>query len=247
MSDSSSPREVSALGSQGESWKLSLRRFGSSDRSLRRFVWYRLVQGFFGTLLASTCGLRASGRRQIPVEGPVLLVSNHLSHLDVLVLGILLKRPVNYVARSTLFIGPLGLFIRSVGAFPINREGMGAEGFKETLRRIRSGGIVALFPEGTRSTDGGLGEMKSGIARIVVRTRAPVVPAAIAGTFESWPKSRLFPSPHPLRVHFGEPITGEQMAGLDPDELTALIRSRILHCQEIARQGLRRDLGIGLP
>ena len=246
MTDPSTPREGFASGSQKESWEHSLRRFGSPDRSLRRFVWYRLVQGFFGTILASTCGLRASGRRHIPVEGPVLLVSNHLSHLDVLVLGILLKRPVNYVARSTLFVGLLGTFIRSVGAFPINREGMGAEGFKEILRRIRTGGIVALFPEGTRSTDGDLGEMKSGIARIVVRTKAPVVPAAIAGTFQSWPKSRLFPRPHPLRVHFGEPITAEQMVELDPDELTALIRSRILDCQEIARQGLRRDLEIGM-
>lgn len=209
---------------------------GVTDRSLARFIWYRLVQGFFATLLASMCGIRASGRGHIPVAGPVLLVSNHLSHLDVLVLGILLKRPLNYVARSTLFFWPLGPFIRSVGAFPINREGMGAEGFKETLRRIRAGGIVTLFPEGTRTADGELGEMKSGIARLVIRSKATVVPAAIAGTFESWPKSRVFPRPHPLRVHFGEPISPEVMANLDPDALTSLIRDRILSCQEVARQ-----------
>ena len=69
-----------------------------------------------------------------------LLVSNHLSHLDVLVLGILLARPLNYVARSTLFFCPLGPFIRSVGGFPIQREGIGAQGLKETLRRLRRAG-----------------------------------------------------------------------------------------------------------
>lgn len=214
------------------------------DRSRTRFAWYRAVQGFFSTILAATYGIRASGRGHIPPRGPVLLVSNHLSHLDVLVLGILLPRPLNYVARSSLFFPPLGWFIRSLGAFPINREGMGAEGFKETLRRTRAGGVVTLFPEGTRTEDGNLGEMKSGIARLVARTNAPVVPAAIAGTFEAWPKSRRLPRPHPLRVHFGPPIAIDEMAGLDPDELTALIRDRIREAQAIARDGIRADLDL---
>ena len=209
-------------------------------------VWYRMVQGFFGTILAATHGIRASGRGNVPGQGPVLLVSNHLSHLDVLVLGVLLARPLNYVARSSLFFPPLGWFIRSVGAFPINRDGMGAEGFKETLRRVRAGGIVTLFPEGTRTTDGELGEMKSGIARLVAKTRSVVVPAAIAGTFEAWPKSKRFPRPHPIRVHFGAPITIDEMAGLDPDDLTALIRDRILQCQAVARAGVSTGLDLDL-
>ena len=215
-----------------------------ADRSLGWLIWYRVVQGFFASILAATCGIRASGRGNIPDRGPVLLVSNHLSHLDVLVLGILLDRPLNYVARSSLFFWPLGPFIRSVGAFPINRDGMGAEGFKETLRRVRSGGIVALFPEGTRTEDGHVAEMKSGIARLVLRTKAAVVPAAIAGTFESWPKSRPYPIPHPLRIHFGEPITAAEMVDLDPEDLTLLIRERILGCQEVALRGIGRDLQV---
>lgn len=217
---------------------------GVHDRSFAKFVWYRLVQGFFSTVLAACSGIRATGRENIPSDGPILMVSNHLSHLDVLVLGILLKRPLNYVARSSLFFFPLGLFIKSVGAFPINRDGMGAEGFKETLRRVRAGGVVTLFPEGTRTEDGDLAELKSGIARLVLRTRAPVVPAAIAGTFEAWPKSRWLPRAHPLRVHFGHPIAPEQMQNLDADGLTALIQKQILACQQVARQGLSRDLQI---
>ncbi len=217
--------------------------FGSADRSLSAFVWYRIVQAFFSTVLASWFGLRASGRAKIPDRGPLLLVSNHLSHLDVLVLGILLARPLNYMARSTLFFFPLGQFIRSVGSFPINREGMGAEGFKETLRRLRAGGIVTLFPEGTRTSDGELAELKAGIARLVARSKVPIVPAAIAGSFEAWPRSRSFPTPHPLRVHFGEPISTEQIASLAPDDLTTLIRDRLLECQAIARRGIGRDLG----
>lgn len=221
---------------------LARRAFGAADRSALAFVWYRIVQAFFSTILASRFGLRASGRSNIPNSGPLLLVSNHLSHLDVLVLGILLDRPLNYMARSTLFFFPLGQFIRSVGAFPINREGMGAEGFKETLRRLRAGGIVTLFPEGTRTIDGDLGELKPGIARLVVKSRVPIVPAAIAGTFEAWPRTRTLPKPHPLRVHFGEAISPDQISSLNPADLTSLIRNRLLECQAIARGGIARDL-----
>ena len=212
-----------------------------SDRSFLGFCWYRTVQWFFSTLLASTYGLRASGRENLPDAGAAMLVSNHLSHLDVLVLGILLDRPLNYVARSSLFFFPLGPFIRSCGAFPIQRDGIGAQGLKETLRRLKSGGIVTLFPEGTRTEDGELGELKQGIALLAAKARVPILPAAIAGTFEAWPKSRAFPVSHPIRVQFGRPIPPEQVRTLSPEALTALIRERILECQATAREGLARS------
>jgi 1-acyl-sn-glycerol-3-phosphate acyltransferase len=194
-------------------------------------------------LFASLFGLRATGRENVPDQGALMMVSNHLSHLDVLVLGILLRRPLNYVARSTLFFWPLGVFIRSLGAFPIQREGIGAQGLKETLKRLRSGGIVTLFPEGTRTRNGELGELKAGIALLAAKARVPILPVAIAGSFEAWPRTRIYPVSHPIRVHFGSPISPEQVRSLGPEVLTALIRERILECQAVARKGLARDLG----
>jgi 1-acyl-sn-glycerol-3-phosphate acyltransferase len=206
-------------------------------------LWYRTVQGVFGVLFAAMGGIRATGRENLPSTGGALLVSNHLSHLDVFVLGIPLERPLNYVARSTLFFPPLGFFIRSVGGFPIQREGMGAQGLKETLKRIRRGGIVVLFPEGTRSRDGELAALKAGIAVLAARSRVPVVPAGIAGTYEAWPRNRRLPRPHPLRIHFGQPIFPEELKKLDGGAVTALIRTRMIECQRIARLGLARDMG----
>jgi 1-acyl-sn-glycerol-3-phosphate acyltransferase len=212
------------------------------DRIL--LAWYRFVQYEIAILLATVWGWRATGRDNLPREGGLLLVANHLSFLDVFLLGISAQRPLNFVARSTLFIPGLGFLMRSVGAFPIQREGMGVAGMKETLRRLRKGGIVTLFPEGTRSHDGELGSLKSGIAVLVARAGVPVVPAAVAGTYQSWPRSRLLPVPHPIRVHYGSPILPQDIDGMDAEAVTALVRSRIEESLKIAQQGLARDLGI---
>lgn len=214
----------------------------AADRSPGGLLWYRLVQYLFATLFAALGGWRASGRHNMPETGAVLLVANHLSFLDVFMLGIPLRRPLNFVARSTLFIPGLGFLIRSVGAFPIQREGMGASGMKETLRRLRNGGIVTLFPEGTRSPDGELAPLKAGIAVLVSRAGVQVVPAGIAGTFEAWPRSRLLPAPRPVRIHYGPPIRPEDIAGMDPQAVTALISDRLQECVTLAREGLARDL-----
>jgi 1-acyl-sn-glycerol-3-phosphate acyltransferase len=212
------------------------------DRSRGKILWYRFVQYLVATFLAAPGGWRATGRDNVPASGGVLLVSNHLSYLDVFALAIPLWRPLNFVARSTLFFLPLSAFIRSLGGFPIQREGMGAAGMKETLRRLRNGGIVTLFPEGTRSRDGELGLLKPGIAVLVSRAGVPVVPAGIAGTFEAWPRSRLLPVPHPIRIHYGRPILPEDLSGLDAQAVTTLIQDRIQESLKTARRGLAGDL-----
>ncbi len=171
-----------------------------------------------------------------------MLVCNHVSFLDVFLLGIPLRRPLNYVARSTLFVSLLGAFIRSVGGFPIQREGIGASGMKETLRRLKAGGVVALFPEGTRSPDGELGQLKPGIAALATRMGVPVVPAALAGLFESWPRTHLVPVPHPVRIHYGKPILPHELAGLDTDGATELIRTRMKLVHQEAVGALRDDM-----
>ncbi len=213
------------------------------DRSLAATLWYRAVQCVVSVTLAAFFGIRITGRANIPRSGAALLVSNHLSHLDVFVLGIFVSRPLNYVARSTLFVPGVGAFIRSVGGFPIQREGLGASGMKETLRRLKHGGIVTLFPEGTRSSDGELAEIKAGISLLATRARVTIIPAAVAGTFEAWPKHRRFPLSHALRVHFGPPIGPDEAAEIGPNALTQVIRDRLLDGQRVARAGLSRDLG----
>ena len=206
------------------------------DRSRRLLVWYHFVRLVCAGLSLVVMRWRSKGQGNIPASGGVLLVCNHVSFLDVFFVGIPLQRPLNYVARSTLFVSFVGMFIRSVGGFPIQREGIGASGMKETLRRLKAGGIVALFPEGTRSPDGELGPLKPGIAVLAARVGVPVVPAGLAGLFESWPRSHLLPVPHPVRIHYGQPILPHELAGLDTEAITTLIRDRMLVVHNEARR-----------
>lgn len=215
------------------------------DRPWPLRVWYRLVQQVVTQVVSVCGGIRATGRRNVPESGGVLLISNHLSHLDVFVLGLLLPRTLNYVARSTLFKPVLGPLIRSVGGFPIQREGIGASGLKETLKRLRDGKIVTFFPEGTRSRDGRLGPLKPGVAALAERGRVPIVPAGLAGTFEAWPRGRAFPRPHAIRVHYGPAIQPSELAGLSPEQITDLLHRRLEQSARVARAALRRDLGLG--
>jgi len=222
--------------------KLGAESSFARDRSIALVLWYHFVRYLMATLTTVLLPWRATGQSNVPAAGGLLLVSNHVSFVDVFFLGIPLGRSLNYVARSTLFVPVLASFMRSVGGFPIQREGIGASGLKETLRRLRKGGAVTLFPEGTRSRDGRLGLLKPGIAALVSRAKVPVVPVGLAGTFEVWPRCRLLPGRHPVRVHYGAPIFPEELTGMDTAAVTALIHQRLEECHHEAERALKSDM-----
>src|SRR6266446_5928883 len=120
-------------------------------RKLRR-PWYALLQFLCRLLVTVFFGYRSRGQRHVPAAGGALLLSSHQSFLDPVLIGVPTLRPLNYLARETLFrFTPLRWLIRSLSAMPIDREGLGISGLKETLRRLRRGEIVVIFPEGTRT------------------------------------------------------------------------------------------------
>ncbi len=146
-------------------------------------------------------------RERVPTEGPLILASNHLSFLDPPLVGSGLSRPINFLARESLFRFPgIGALLRSWNCVPVDRDGGGASGLRNILDRLLAGGAILLFPEGTRSTDGVLGTARSGIGLTVIKSTAPVVPVRVFGTLEAYGKHVTFPRPTRVAAVFGHPI-----------------------------------------
>jgi len=152
--------------------------------------------------------------------------------------GIGCPRRINYVARDTLFrFAPFGRLLSSVGSIPIDREGIGLGGIKESLKRLKRGEIVLIFPEGTRSPDGEIHPFRPGFTALAVRSKAAILPVAIDGAFAAWPRWQKFPGLGRIRVHFGEPILPGEFAGRAERDLLAEVERRVRECQaELRRQ-----------
>jgi len=179
--------------------------------------------------------IRHGGRHWIPETGGVLVLSSHQSHLDPILVGMGFNRRLNYLARDTLFgFAPFRWLINSLDAIPIDREGLGLDGLKETLRRLKRGEMVLMFPEGTRTVDGNVGRLKPGFCALAKRGNAYLLPVAVVGAFEAWPRSQSFPRLGHIHVEFGPPLAPEQMTGLDEAQLVAEIDRRIRRCHEAA-------------
>jgi len=169
---------------------------------------YYLGWTFFRMLYRFYFRWRVFNPERVPLTGGVILASNHASYLDPPLVGAGSTRPINYLARQSLFRFPLfGPLLRSWQAVPVDRDGGGAAGLKAILDRLLAGGGIILFPEGTRTQDGRLQPARSGIGLTVIKSDAPVVPVRTFGTFEAYGRHRKFPLPKRVAVKYGQPMT----------------------------------------
>jgi 1-acyl-sn-glycerol-3-phosphate acyltransferase len=171
-----------------------------------------------------------SGREYFPRSGSVLLLSNHQSHLDPVLVGIASPRPLYFLARRSLFFFPLGWFIRSLGSVPVDREGASPSSLKTALDILKLGEPLVVFPEGTRSVDGKIGPLKSGFCLLARRSGATLLPVAIDGAFAAFPRNSWFPRPRAISLQFGRPISPEEIAGLDDEQVVEMVAERIGEC-----------------
>ena len=206
-------------------------------RGLYLVSWW-IVRGFLRLYLR----LEARGVENIPRRGPVILASNHLSYLDPPVIGCLIPRVVNFLARDSLFRAPVfGPVLHWYQAVPVDRES-GAAGLRAILERLHQGGAIILFPEGTRSRDGQPLPAKPGVGMTILKSEAPVVPVRVLGTFEAFGRHQWFPWPRKVVVHFG------------PAESFAAARAEAATCpkprlkqlyQEVADELMARSAALG--
>lgn len=176
--------------------------------------------------------LRAYGRGNVPAQGGAIVASSHESYLDPVFFGAAIARPIDYFARRSLFRGPFGAFIRALNALPIERGGRDLPALRDAIERLRAGRVLLLFPEGTRSETGEVGALEPGIAALARRAGVPVLPAAVDGAFEAWPRGRRFFRPGAAcAIAIGRPLAGDDPAlleklGREIRRLKATLRAR---------------------
>jgi 1-acyl-sn-glycerol-3-phosphate acyltransferase len=224
----------------------SLARLESAHRSARErgvnAPLYALVRSLLAVLLRLWFRVRISGAEHIPPDGAAIIAPNHKSFLDAFFVALATSRHVRYMAKTELFRGPLGWLFPRLGAFPVRRGESDAEAIETARLILQRGGLVVVFPEGTRVEESdALGSPHHGAGRLALETGVPVIPAAISGTGHLW----LGPIPKPRRVQlaFLGPLGPQHLAGR-PDAVTELVDRELWPAvqQEYGRQLTRPGL-----
>lgn len=169
---------------------------------------YNVIHKVLRFLFKLLFRLKIEGAENIPLDGGVLVCSNHLSNLDPVVLGTAIPRSAYYMAKSGLFRNPIfSRLLIIIHAFPIHRGGFSRQAFKKAQDFLNKGEILIVYPEGTRSVDGRFGPAKAGVGMLVAKAGdIPVIPARIIGTNRALPVGGLFIRPYPIEVRFGSPL-----------------------------------------
>ena len=165
---------------------------------------YLLVKYTAALVFRILCGFTATGKENVPKTGPVVIVPNHKSFWDPFFVAIVLRRPVHFMGKAEHFEGPMAPIFLRLGAFPVRRGASDAEALDTSRAILARGDVLALFPEGTRVREEGLGTPKRGAARLAIEAGAPLVPATITGT-----EKRRWPLPRKVRIVFGTPVSVE--------------------------------------
>jgi 1-acyl-sn-glycerol-3-phosphate acyltransferase len=165
------------------------------------------------------------GRRNVPAEGGAILASNHLSFVDSVILPLMIDRPVAFLAKSDYFTGKglkgwaTGMFMKATGQLPIDRTGgKASEASLNTGLQVLGGGeLLGIYPEGTRSPDGKLYRGRTGIARMALEARVPVVPVVMVDTDTMMPIGQRLPNVVRVGVVIGEPLDFSRFEGMEGD------------------------------
>ncbi|MEZ4634323.1 MAG: lysophospholipid acyltransferase family protein [Caldilineaceae bacterium] len=170
-----------------------------------------------------TCRLHIEGHENVPAQGGAIIACNHPGEMDTIVLGYSSPRQIFYMAKEELFqVSPLlSWMLYNVGAFPVRRGRQDVQAIQTSIRIVREGKVLGMFPEGTRNRDRGLTRGRNGAVRIALQTNAPIVPAAVIGIGRlnrEWKNPLRRP---PVTIRFGPPIHLDGNGNTSQDQIQA--------------------------
>ncbi len=172
--------------------------------------------------------MKVMGRENIQKRGGFILAGNHVSYLDPIIFGIACPRSLNYMARDTLFKSHIFRWmLKKAHVFPLKQDVADFGAIKEALKRLKDGKGLVLFPEGTRSSDGRIGQGQEGVGFLARKSGVPVIPVYLDGTQKALPKGSKMIHRARLRVVFGRPMIFSKDDGLTDSARTERIMKHI--------------------
>lgn len=175
-------------------------------------------------------GFRAWGVENVPMTGPTLLVCNHQSFLDPIVVGLPLnKRRFHALARKTLWANPaMGWLITKLNAMPVDQENPGdLRAMRACLEVLNNRGMLLIFPEGARTLSGKTEDFQTGTMLLIRRAKPTVVPVAIDGAYEAWPRHGRPKPTGKLGIEFGRPIEAAELLAMKPEAALGHLRDTV--------------------
>lgn len=173
---------------------------------------YRITCGAMALYLKTFRGFKIFGSENVPKQGKLIIVANHISNIDPIVLGSSVPRFIQFMAKKELFkFSPFGWLLKRVGAFPVSRGKADLEAIKTSLKILRQGKVLGLFPEGTRHQVGKLGRAHPGLVTIALKTKAPIIPCALTNTYGGKPVIVRVGKPIELKEYYNRKINKEEI------------------------------------
>jgi 1-acyl-sn-glycerol-3-phosphate acyltransferase len=187
------------------------------------FLSLRVV---FGPAFTVAFRLKTSGRENVPRTGAAILVANHASFLDPILIGICARRPVRFLVANDFYRDPrLHLALRWLGAIPVGGDAGSIRSFRRIGDVIKNGSLLGIFPEGGITRDGAMKPFRAGAAVLALRTGVPLVPIYLDGTFAALPRYAKWPRFVPVTVRIGNPIPVTARRNPSSDEIAELSES----------------------
>jgi len=205
--------------------------------------FYRCIRTIFRPFLGIFNRMEVHGLEYAPTQGPAIVVANHHSYMDSFVLGAAYPVKVRFMVKSSQFYKPgTGWFYRGMDAFPVHQGRNDRNAMRQAARTLSAGGILGMFPAGSRSRQPATSPWMDGVGMLARLTGAPVVPVALIGTFRALPRGAFFPRPLKVRVVFGEPVRYAGGRGREPlRSFVEMLRGRVDRMLETGRPATNRD------
>lgn len=211
--------------------------------SVIHLVWYKFAQTVAVLFVRCLYYVKVHGKENIPRKGPLLILSSHQSFFDPMLCQNFILRPFTFIARDTLWDAFISrMVLNSFYVIPIRRGEADISAMRKAINVLKQNSALVIYPEATRTSDGRVARIKPGIDLIIRRASATVVPMAIEGAFEAWPKTKKLPRPFKkIVVRYGKPISPEQVKEMGPEKFAKHLTEAIRSLQNESRVEMGRE------